>query len=390
MKLSNRDARRLVIHYAGLSKAPTGPCAANDLLTLIQALGYVQLDPLKVVARAHDHILWTRCNQYRPSKLSTLLKQGHVFEHFCHDACVLPISTLPYWTDQFDKLSNALFSKEWQNNKDNVQLQNTVLNRIRAEGSLRSKDFTSDKAAVPKAVWSKPPHKKALDYLWFKGDLAVSKRVNFSKYYDLSSRVFPDASTQQKTTKRTRMDWLMENAFSRLGFATAGEVARFWDVYKVADARTWCTDHKDVLQAVTVQSLDGSETDCLAHESQLTLLKHPPAPTPRLRIINPFDPLVRDRKRLEALFGFEYRIEIYTPPAKRQYGYYVYPLLEGDRFVGRIEVKHNRELNQLQVHNLWPESGVEFGKGRMAKLGSELERIRRFCGAETLVGGDIT
>ncbi len=386
MKLTNQQARQLVIHYAGLSEAPTGSCTTAELLALINRLGYVQLDPLQVVARAHDHILWNRCNQYRPSKLNTLLKQGEIFEHFCHDACVLPMSTLPYWSDQFKKLTQSRYWTECRQNPDNRALQKALMARISTEGCLRSNDFQSDTRETKKAIWTKAPHKKALDYLWLKGDLAVSKRVNFSKYYNLSSRIFPDKTLQEKTTPHSRKQWLMHNAFSRLGFATAGEVARFWDVYTVAESKAWCNKHQEELTTVQVTTAHGKESDYLVHSSQLDVVQSPPTPTSRLRIINPFDPLVRDRKRLAALFGFDYRIEIYTPPAERQYGYYVYPLLEGDTFVGRIEVKHNRALDQLDVLNLWPGEGVRFGTGRMAKLCSELERMRRFCGAKTVIG----
>ena len=110
-----------------------------------------------------------------------------------------------------------------------------------------------------------------------------------------------------------------------------------------------------------------------------------PAPTSRLRILNPFDPVIRDRNRLTRLFGFDYRIEIFVPAAKRQWGYYVYPLLEGDRFVGRIEVKSDRDKGELSVHALWPEPGVTWTEGRQAKLEAELGRLARFVGARDVV-----
>jgi len=104
--------------------------------------------------------------------------------------------------------------------------------------------------------------------------------------------------------------------------------------------------------------------------------------------VNPFDPIARDRDRARRLFGFDYRIEIYTPAAKRQYGYYVYPMLEGDKFVGRIEVKADRNAGILRVENVWPERGVSFGPGRMARLEAELGRMARFVGSDEISYAD--
>lgn len=110
-----------------------------------------------------------------------------------------------------------------------------------------------------------------------------------------------------------------------------------------------------------------------------------PAPTSRLRILNPFDPVIRDRDRLSRLFGMEYRIEIFVPAAKRIWGYYVYPLLEGDRFVGRLEAKADRKKGQLTVTRLWSETGIKWTGARAAKLDAELDRMGRFIGAPEIL-----
>ncbi|CAN0585046.1 unnamed protein product, partial [Ectocarpus sp. 12 AP-2014] len=111
-----------------------------------------------------------------------------------------------------------------------------------------------------------------------------------------------------------------------------------------------------------------------------TLEAQPPAPTGRMRVLSPFDPALRDRARAERLFGFRYRIEIFVPAPKRMYGYYVFPLLEGDRLVGRIDMKADRSADTLRVTALWPERGVSWAKGRQGRLDAELERVARFAG----------
>jgi len=139
---------------------------------------------------------------------------------------------------------------------------------------------------------------------------------------------------------------------------------------------------------VEVEAADGSWSTALARPDIEAIIASSDTPCSRLRIVNPFDPIARDRARAKRLFGFDYRIEIYTPAEKRQYGYYVYPMLEGDRFVGRIEVKANRDAAELRVENVWPERGVRFGAGRLAKLEAELDRMARFVGTESVEFAD--
>jgi len=368
-----------------LHTAPVGDCKPADVLQLIKNLAYVQIDPIKVVARAHDHILWSRKNQYRTKQLEHLLARDRaVFEHFCHDACLLPMEFLPFWQEQFKRRAELYSSSGWNPSVLDKKSQQQVKDRISQEGPLCSKDFKTDAPKSPKATWSKPEHKKMLDYLWFKGDLAVAKRPKFIKYYDLAERIFPADYRKKKVSEPERIQWLAVNALQRMGFGTAGDMMRFWEACSLSDMQQWCEDNQSRLQFVQIESVTGESNKAFILKEQRSRIANPPKPSNRLRIINPFDPLVRDRKRLEKIFGFEYTIEMYTPKDKRQYGYYVYPLLEYDRFVGRIEVRHSSESNLLHVDNLWPEEGIRFGKGRMQKLESELERLRKFCGAESV------
>ena len=127
-----------------------------------------------------------------------------------------------------------------------------------------------------------------------------------------------------------------------------------------------------------VQSYDNSWVEAFGPEDIEDRLASLQTPTSRLRILNPFDPAIRDRNRAERLFGFNYRIEMFVPAAKRQWGYYVYPILEGDRFVGRIEVKADRKKDALNIIQFWPEGKTKWGAARIQKLQSELERLARF------------
>lgn len=375
LKISNRDARRLWLTKQGLANAPTG---ALDLLGIINALGMVQLDTIQVISRAQHHILWSRNQNYREPMLNRLMQQDRaIFEHFTHDAAVIPMSFLPMWQRHFSKRRERMDKAGWYKSKPGPDECAAIKDRIAREGPLSTHDFDT-KITDRSHAWARPPHKLALDYMWHGGELATCHRDGFTKVYDVAERIYPDDLRQQSHSDETQIDWLNRAALSRLGFGTTGEIQRFWETMSAVEAKAWAA--KAELTRVSVEGIDGCWSDALALpdiEDQLAAVK---TPTSRLRILNPFDPVVRDRARALRLFGFDYRIEIFVPKAKRKYGYYVYPLLEGDRFVGRLEARADRSNDVLLVSQLWPEPGVRWGDARMDKLRSEAVRIARLAG----------
>lgn len=169
----------------------------------------------------------------------------------------------------------------------------------------------------------------------------------------------------------------------KLSFAAQGEVQRFWDIMSAQEAREWTTKTKDLIP-IEVTCAVGSTYAAIAHPDIEKRLRAAPEPTSRLRILNPFDPLIRNRSRLEKLLGFANRNEIFVPKAKRIWGCYVYPLLEGMRFVGRIELKADRSKQLLAVIGFWKEPGQQWSTARWNKLKAELRRVGKFVGLSTL------
>ena len=376
------DARKLWLHAQGLGTAPTGKL---DVLGIIEKLGFVQLDTIRVVARAHDHIIWSRNQHYREPMLNRLLaKERAVFEHFTHDASVLPMTSYPLWRRQFRRMRERIIRSSWYSSMLDADGRAAIRERIRSEGPLSTHAF--DTVCADKTVaWRRPPHKQALDFMWHVGELSTCHRQKFIKFYDLTERVVPQAILDDLRPDDEQLDWLCRSALDRLVFASEGELQRFWEAADLAEVKGWAARARPSLVPVTVETAAGDRVSLMAPadiEARLTCLD---APTSRLRIINPFDPIMRDRNRLKRLFGFDYRIEIFVPAAKRRYGYYVLPLLEGDRFVGRIELRAERADGTLKVIDLWPEPGVRFGAGRQEKLHAELARLCRFIGLERTV-----
>ncbi len=385
LRISNRDARRLWLAAQGLAETPTGPL---DLDQMIQTLGFVQLDTIQVVSRAHHHIIWSRNQNYRERMLNRHMADHRlVFEHFTHDASVIPMVFYPMWQRQFRRLEEKVRGWEWHRGMLDADGRNAIKARIREEGPLCTKAFDT-KVPGEKKMWARPPHKLALDYMWYAGELSTSHRENFTKFYDLSERVIPDELRTDERSDTDQVDWLCRNALKRMAFGSEGDIQRFWDAVSNAEAKIWAIRNASDLVPVEVVCADRSVVTILADSDIEQRLQDVPAPTSRLRILNPFDPVIRDRARLKRLFGFDYTVEMFVPASKRKWGYYVYPLLEGDRFVGRLEIKADRKAGRLNVLRIWTEPKIAWTAARKEKLHAELARMMRFVGLEQINWSD--
>ncbi len=381
LRISNKQARWLWLQTNGLSTALTG---AIDLGGIIERLGFVQLDTIRNVTRAHHHILWSRNQHYREPMLGNhLAKDRAIFEHFTHDVSVLPMTFYPMWQKQFARLSKKVeASKYYQRVSDASRTD--IKARIANEGPLCTRAFDT-KITGEKVMWARPPHKIALDYMWYKGELATSHRENFIKFYDLSENVIPPSLYAETHSEDVQIDWLCRAALDRLCFGSLGDIQRFWAAVDTKDVKTWQENHRSSLVPVDIQSADGGWTRSWATPDIMQRLDTLNKPTTRLRVINPFDPAVRDRKRLARLFGFNYINEMFVPAAKRRWGYYIYPLLEGDRFVARVDIRAVRKTGRLTLVKIWPEPAVKWTTTRHHKLQVELIRLARLIGVDEII-----
>ncbi len=372
LKIANRSARRLWLHANDLASNPSGPV---DVMAIIRRLGFVQIDTIRNVTRAHHHILWSRNRNYSEKQLWPLLKKRDLFEHFTHDASLIPMEVLPYWQRQFRRLGAKVANSDWYKTGLEQDEVRRIRERIAQEGPLSTHAF--DTKAETREMWARPPHKKALDQMWYAGDLATCHRENFVKFYDLGERVFP-SELCQCPGEELAAGWLCDQALDRLGMATIGEVQRFWEAMSAPEARAWLGRRN--LVPLLVQGADGIWREMWGADDIEVRLERSEAVSSHLRLLNPFDPAIRDRNRLERLFGFDYRNEMFVPQSKRRWGYYVYPLLEGERFVGRLELKADRAKGWMRVSGFWPEPRVKWTATRLGKLERELARFARLAG----------
>ncbi len=381
-------ARRLLLGAQGLLDDPRRKATPDALYALIEQLGFVQIDSINVVERAQHLTLAARMQGYQPRLLERLVeRQRRLFEHWTHDASAIPTPWYPYWKIRFERYRRRVLEHPWWMARIGPEPETVighVRERIVREGPLMTRDFEGERAGE-QGWWGWKPQKAALEYLWRTGELAIAGRSSFHKVYDLAERVLPAEHAAPRPSDAEHRDWACRTALERLGVATPDEIARFWAAVSLEEARAWCAEAaaRGEIVPVQVEAADGSKprASYAVPDWEPRAAALPPAP-PRIRLLAPFDPILRDRKRTLRLFDFDYRFEAFVPGQHRKHGYYVLPILEGERLIGRLDPKLHREQGLLEVKGLWWEPKVRETKGRRAALEAALDRLARQTGAE--------
>ena len=399
LKISNRELRRALLSLNGLSPpsrddalpGPTGTSGPAWAHGMIKRLGFVQVDSVFAIERAQHHILFSRSAGYRMEHLKQLLERDRkVFENWSHDAAILPVECYPYWKHYFERQRNFEVHAGYRRYFAPVTPKhtNTVIREITNHGPLKPSDLNTTKVIWNDKYFAKPTLAKiAMEFLWRTGELAIARRDGQTKVYDLAQRVIPHAHYTKQVSREKYIDWACHEALKRLGVGTPRQIAQFFDAVSRKDAEAWCERKRGkMVQEVEWEHADGfTRSRAFALTSLMDSLKGVPAPPKSLRLINPFDPLIHDRQRTLRVFGFDYAIEIWVPPKKRKYGYYVLPILEGERFTGRVDAKADRKESELKVLGVWWESGVKPTKSRKQQLERELRKLARFADVADVV-----
>jgi hypothetical protein len=345
---------------------------AGEVEDAINRLSAVQLDSISTVDRAHRVTLTSRIGAYDESELRALLTSGRVFEYWGHEACLLPVELWPHFRRSMEGGGHWGFHDRAL--REHADLVEPVLERIRAEGPLASRDFGGTRTSSD--MWSRTPAKAVLEALWDRGVLVVAGRESFQRRYDLAERVIPRAILDAPVPDEDEtLRALALLAVRARGALTEPAIREHWRL-KGGRVRL----HHHVLALVDegllreVHADDGGQPFYVDAEAELDGDPAPPV------LLCPFDNLLWDRPLVERLFGFRHVMEIYKREHEREYGYYVLPLLAGDRLVGRADLKAERADGVLHVLSFHPEPRV---RGNVdAKLERAAARLARVLGLE--------
>lgn len=308
--LSIKEARHLMLHSQGLLQNFFGR-TKQGTLAAIEHLGYVQIDTISVVERAHHHVIWTRASDYKKKYLDQLVEQDKtVFEYWSHAAAYLPMRDF-----RFSLIRKNLFAsgkKKWYTNKKMIKF---VYERIAAEGPLQSKDFEEKKAKA--GWWEWKESKRALEQLFMEGRLMASGRSGFQKVYDLTERVLPAQTDTSLPTAEEYAAYLICKTIRANGLAASNEIGyqRRHAKKQVIAVLNHMKENAEII-AVKIEGLKNEiYYTTLQNLENAASLKN----EKQIKIVSPFDNLVIQRKRLKKIFSFDYTIECYLPEGKRKY-----------------------------------------------------------------------
>jgi uncharacterized protein YcaQ len=346
--ISISEARKLFLHSQGLYALDFGK-KKKGILDVIEHLGYVQIDTISVIERAHHHTIFTRIKDYQKKYLDELMDEKLIFEYWSHAAAYLPMRDY-----RFSLPRKKLFAdgkQHWFHDKKPIQF---VYDRIKAEGPLQSKDFEEKKANA--GWWEWKTTKQALEQLFMEGKLMVAGRKNFQKVYDLTERVLLKGINTKIPTEKEMAEHLILSAIRANGIVAAHEVSYLRKGHK--DMVQKALKHLLKEGAVTEISIDKTKEAYYTTSDKLDILSDIKT-TKKIHILSPFDNAVIQRKRLQTLFDYDYTIECYVPAPKRIHGYFCLPILYGDSFVGRMDCKADRATGAFIIQNLWLEEGFK-------------------------------
>ncbi len=371
-----QQARCLQLAAQGLLQPTARTATRGALRACIARMGLLQIDTIHVVARSPYLVLFSRLGPYPQSWLDEALTKGEVFETWAHEACFAPIDDL-----NAHRLFNRETRKHWglvNAQKSHAQQRaelDKLLAHIRDNGPVKTSDFerTEGKGS---AWWGWKDEKRWLEALFATGELMVARREKFQRVYDLAERVAPQlaASLEAPTPGQVRNRFI-EKSVAALGITQARWVHDYYrSKPRLKDADLDALVEQGNLLRVRV---DGWDAPAYVHASQAALLKKAIAgkllPT-HTALLSPFDPIVWDRERALAMFDFDYRLECYTPEAKRVHGYFVLPILCRGELIGRLDAKAHRAEGVFEVKALHAQSGAAWTESQIADVAQAIQR----------------
>lgn len=384
LRLTLNQARLLHLAAQGLLVPPRAKASPARLVATIAQMQLLQIDTIHVVARSPYLTLFSRLGDYRPEWLEQVLAQGRIFETWAHEACFAPMADvdlhaafrparMQHWALRHAERVRTSHRRETDD----------LLAHVTERGAVRSADFARQDGQVSGGWWSWKAEKRWLEALFGTGELMVARRDNFQRVYDLRERVLERArrwrgEAQQPTVAAVKQQWIARSV-KALGVTPARWIA---DYFRLGRQIT-VAELAPLLERGEVFAVDvaGWDKPGYVHADHAALARR--AARGGLRashstLLSPFDPVVWDRDRAAELFGFDYRIECYTPEPRRRYGYFVLPILQRGRLAGRLDAKAHRKEGVFEVKAIFLEDGVDADDGLLQDVAQAITRCAQW------------
>lgn len=376
-KLTPEHLKLLTLDSQGLTQNTPFGIGKSAVLNALEHLGYIQIDTLSMVERAHHHTLWTRIPDFQVDYLEELVEERKVFEYWFHAASYLPMQDFRYVLPQMLTIKRG----ESRYYNADPKVMEYVTDTIRNEGPKRARDFENESHTAG-SWWNWKPAKLALERLFMQGDLMISGRSGMQKTYDLAERVLPSSIDAREPTPFEFAEYLVKTNLRAYGFTTLKQITHLRkgndlkkDVNKVLEMML----EEGLISQVKIEGLssvfvrnDVSEKAYELKDSNIWLL-------------SPFDNSIIHRERIKQIFDFDFRLECYTPKEKRQYGYFCLPILFGDQFIGRVDCKAHRKEKKLELIHLHIENSTIDLDLWLKPFVETIKRFVIFNGCESLV-----
>ena len=374
-KISLNDARQFILHCQLLSK-PSQLSGISGTLQVIQQLGYVQIDTISVVERAHHHVLWTRVPDYQPIHLTTLVETDRkVFDYWAHAASYLPMEDYRFSLIRKTTIDDGCGF--WRTT--NHELPTDVLERIKREGPLMARDFEKG-ADLRRPAWMIPEINQVIRQLFMKGELMVAGRKGIQKTYDLTKRVLPRSIDRKLPSHGQYVEHVVRRELQAQGLVKISEFGYLLQIPRKAIAAA--IERLRRTGEVTEVGIHGLSSTYFVNSGMLEDFS--PTRKKMFHILSPFDNLIIQRKRTAELFDFEYTVECYVPEANRKFGYFGLPLLFGNQFVGVMDARANRKSQVFEIRILvWTaQPSAELQRTFIQRL----KLFANFCGCQEISG----
>lgn len=390
IRLTLNDARALHLAAQGLLKPSRRKARKADVLSAIRNMHALQIDTIHVVARSPYLVLFSRLGAYERQWLEELLAEGELFEYWSHEACFLPIADYGLYRHRMiDPQSMGWkYSHSWM--QEHQSAIAGLVAHIREHGPVRSADFERKDGKKGGGWWTWKPEKRSLEVLFTAGELMVARRQNFQRVYDLRTRVLPSWDDERDLRPEAEcLEQLWSQAVAALGFARARWIGDYFRTGKIsAQGLDALVARGELVRA----RVEGWDDEVYIHHSRMALAERAAAgelKASMTTLLSPFDPVVWDRRRAIELFGFDYRLECYTPEPKRRYGYFVLPILQRGRLVGRLDAKAHRQSGVFEVKTLFLEPGVRVSQRLTDDIAGALLRAAAWHGTPDVRLGKV-